>query len=127
LKLVANLPYVVATPVIANLLVLRADIERIVVTVQWEIAEKLAAEVGTKEYGSLAVLVQSLGEVEIVRRLAPTVFWPRPTVESGIVMIRPDPARRERVGDVKRFRDFLRDLYVHKRKNLRQALAGAPG
>src|SRR3989442_508713 len=54
LKLVANLPYVVATPVIANFLLSDLDIERMVVTVQWEIAERLMARPGTKAYGALS-------------------------------------------------------------------------
>ncbi|HTK76642.1 MAG TPA: 16S rRNA (adenine(1518)-N(6)/adenine(1519)-N(6))-dimethyltransferase RsmA [Gemmataceae bacterium] len=125
-KLVANLPYAVATPVISNLLLGAAPIERMVVTVQWEIAERLTAGVGTSPYGALSVLVQSLADVEIVRRLAPAVFWPRPQVESAIVLIRPDAGKRANVGDMQRFRHFLRDLYVHRRKNLRGALAGWP-
>jgi 16S rRNA (adenine1518-N6/adenine1519-N6)-dimethyltransferase len=125
-KLVANLPYAVATPVISNLLLRDEPIERMVVTVQWEIAERLTARVGTSQYSALSVLVQSLAEIEVVRRLAPSVFWPRPQVESAIVLIRPDARKRARVGDVQRFRNFLRDLYVHRRKNLRGALAGWP-
>ena len=125
-KLVANLPYVVATPVIANLLLAEPDLERMVVTVQWEIAERLGARPGTKDYGALAVLVQSLAEVTLVRRLGPSVFWPRPEVESAIVRIRPDAAKRTQVGDVHRFRNFLRDLYTHRRKNLRGALVAVP-
>src|SRR5437764_1126649 len=77
LKLVANLPYAVATPVIANFLLTDLPFERLVVTVQWEIAERLLASPDSKEYGALAVLVQSLADVELVRRLGPTVFWPR--------------------------------------------------
>ncbi len=126
-KLVANLPYAVAVPVVSNLLISDAPLERMVVTVQWEIAERLTAGVGTKAYGALAVLVQSLAEVELLRRLPPAVFWPRPLVFSAIVRIRPDAARRQHVGDVLRFRHFLRDLYVHRRKNLRGALAALPG
>jgi len=126
LKLVANLPYAVATPVISNLLLGEEPMERMVVTVQWEIAERLTARVGTSQYGALSVLVQSLAELEILRRLAPAVFWPRPQVESAIVLIRPDPRKRARVGDVQEFCSFLRDLYVHRRKNLRGALAGWP-
>jgi 16S rRNA (adenine1518-N6/adenine1519-N6)-dimethyltransferase len=130
LKLVANLPYAVATPVITNFLLVDVPLERMVVTVQWEIAERLIARPGIKDYGALAVLVQSLAEVEIIRRLRPSVFWPRPQVDSAFVLIRPDSARRKRViesvGDVQRFRTFLRDLYVHRRKNLRGALAGWP-
>lgn len=126
LKLVANLPYAVATPVIANFLIHGPVPERIVVTVQWEIAERLTATVGSEHYGALAVLVQSVANAEVVRKLAPTVFWPRPQVESAIVRVVPDHAKREQVGDVPGFRAFLRDLYVHKRKSLRAALTGWP-
>jgi 16S rRNA (adenine1518-N6/adenine1519-N6)-dimethyltransferase len=126
-KLVANLPYVVATPVIGNLLIGPVPIERMVVMTQWELAERMAAAPGTKQYGALAVLVQSLAEVSLVRRLAPSVFWPRPKVDSAIVLIRPIADKRIRVGDPVAFRNFLRDLYTHRRKNLRQALVGLPG
>jgi 16S rRNA (adenine1518-N6/adenine1519-N6)-dimethyltransferase len=101
--------------------------ERMVVTVQWEIGERLAAAPGGKEYGALSVLVQSLADVEILRRLAPTVFWPKPQVASAIVQIKPSPAKRARVPDARRFRVFLRELYAHRRKNLRGALASFPG
>lgn len=126
LKLTANLPYAVATPVIANFLLTELPFERMVVTVQWEIAERLLARPGTKDYGALAILVQSVADVALVRKLPPTVFWPRPQVDSGIVLIRPSAAKRAQVGDVQRFRVFLRDLYTHRRKNLRAALAGWP-
>jgi 16S rRNA (adenine1518-N6/adenine1519-N6)-dimethyltransferase len=125
-KLVANLPYVIATPLISNLLIARGDIERMVVMVQWEIAERLRAAAGTKEYNALSVLVQSLADVEVVRKVLPTNFYPRPKVDSAIVLIKPNAAKRAKVGDVPKFRAFLRDLYVHRRKNLRQALSGWP-
>lgn len=125
-KLVANLPYVIATPLISNLLITRNDIERMVVMVQWEIAERLRANAGTKDYNALSVLVQSVADVELVRKVLPTNFYPRPKVDSAIVLIRPNPEKRAKVGDVQKFRYFLRDLYVHRRKNLRQALSGWP-
>lgn len=125
-KVVANLPYVIAAPVISNLLIARADIERFVVMVQWEIAERLRAPVGSSEYNALSILVQSLAEVEVIRKVAPSNFFPRPQVDSAIVRIRPDMQKRNRVGDVARFRAYLRDLFVHRRKNLRQALTGWP-
>lgn len=127
IKLVANLPYAVATPVISNLLLSDVPIERMVVTVQWEIAEKLAAGPGGKEFGALSVLVQAIADVEILRRLPPNAFWPRPAVESGIVRIWPRSAKREQVPDLLRLRGFLRDLYSHRRKNLRGALLSIPG
>jgi 16S rRNA (adenine1518-N6/adenine1519-N6)-dimethyltransferase len=125
-KLVSNLPYAVAVPVVTNLLIGDLAVERMVVTVQWEIAERLLASPGTKDYGALTVLMQSLADVELVRRLSPKVFWPRPLVDSAIVCIRPNADKRRHVGDPRRFRAFLRDLYVHRRKNLRGALAALP-
>lgn len=130
IKLVANLPYAVATPVIANLLIGNLAFDRMVVTVQWEIAERLMAQPGTSDYGALTVLVQSLADVSLIRKLPPAVFWPRPLVESAIVQIAPSTEKRQHVvefvGDVSKFRIFLRDLYTHRRKNLRGALVGWP-
>jgi 16S rRNA (adenine1518-N6/adenine1519-N6)-dimethyltransferase len=125
-KLVANLPYVIATPLISNLLIAGIPIERMVVMVQWEIAERMRAEAGTKDYNALSVLVQGVADVEVVRKVLPTNFHPRPKVDSAIVKIVPNAEKRAKVGDVARFRAFLRDLYVHRRKNLRQALTGWP-
>ena len=125
-KLVANLPYVIATPLISNLLIAGTDLERMVVMVQWEIAERMRAVPNTKDYNALSVLVQSVADVEVVRKVGPKNFHPQPKVDSAIVLIRPNAAKRAKVGDVTRFRVFLRDLYVHRRKNLRQALIGWP-
>lgn len=127
IKLIANLPYSVATPVITNFLIAGVPLERMVVTVQWEIAEKLIAQPASKEYGALAVLVQSLADVEVLRKLSPAVFWPRPQVDSGIVRILPSAEKRNRVADVQRLRNFLRDLYSHRRKNLRGGLISMTG
>jgi 16S rRNA (adenine1518-N6/adenine1519-N6)-dimethyltransferase len=127
MKLVANLPYAVATPVISNFLIAGVEFERMIVTVQWEIAEKLVAKPSTKDYGALAVMVQSLADTEVLRKLAPTVFWPKPQVDSGIVKIVPNAEKRKLIPDVPRFRNFLRDLYSHRRKNLRGGLISLTG
>lgn len=125
-KVIANLPYAIATPLIANLLISDVPIERFVAMIQLEVAERMIAEPGTKDYGSLAILIQATGSANIVRRIAPSNFWPQPAVDSAIIEIRPDPVKRALVGDVKRLRAFLRDLYSHRRKNLRQAISGWP-
>jgi 16S rRNA (adenine1518-N6/adenine1519-N6)-dimethyltransferase len=126
LKLVANLPYVIATPLISNLLISEVPVERMVVMVQWEIAERMQAVPGTKDFNALSVLVQSLADVSTVRKVLPTNFFPQPKVNSAIVLIKPNAEKRAKVGDVQAFRNFLRDLYTHRRKNLRQALIGWP-
>jgi len=127
LKLVANLPYAVATPVIANFLLSDLGFERMIVTVQWEIAARMLAQPGHKEYSSLAVLVQSLADVQLIRQLQPAVFWPRPKVASAIVGIFPNAEKRRLVPDPQLFRNFLRDLYAHRRKNLRGGLVSMAG
>jgi 16S rRNA (adenine1518-N6/adenine1519-N6)-dimethyltransferase len=126
LKLVANLPFAVATPVISNLILSDLPFERMVVTVQWEIAERLTANPGSKEYGALAILMQSLADIELLRRLPPAVFWPRPQVASAIIRIWPRADKRGQIPDPLQFRHFLRDLYAHRRKNLRGALVSLP-
>jgi 16S rRNA (adenine1518-N6/adenine1519-N6)-dimethyltransferase len=125
-KLVANLPYAIATPLIANLVLTGRSIERMVVMVQWEVAERMIAVPNTREFGALAVLLQSVADTEIVRRIAPANFWPRPEVDSAIVLIRPNPDKAKRVSDLLKWRAFLRDLYTQRRKILRQALSGWP-
>jgi 16S rRNA (adenine1518-N6/adenine1519-N6)-dimethyltransferase len=124
-KLVANLPYSVATPIISNLLCSDLPPSSMTVTIQKELAERIVAAPRTKDYGSLSVWVQSQCYAMIVRELAPTVFWPRPKVSSAIVQIVLDPDRRLALGDLKWFHDFARGLFLHRRKFLRSALLGA--
>jgi 16S rRNA (adenine1518-N6/adenine1519-N6)-dimethyltransferase len=124
LKLVANLPYNVATPILSNLLVHpRFCPALMVVTIQRELGERMIAAPATPAYGALSILMQSLAEVSIVRILPPSVFWPRPKVESAVVSIRPDPSRRAAL-DVPWFHAIVRRIFLHRRKNLRHVLAG---
>jgi 16S rRNA (adenine1518-N6/adenine1519-N6)-dimethyltransferase len=123
LKLVANLPYSVATPVIMNLLIHPVLCPSVmVVTIQRELAERMTALSASPAYGSLSVIIQALAEVSIVRVLPPSVFWPRPKVESTIVAIRPASERRTDL-DVAWFHDLVRKLFLHRRKNLRHVLS----
>ncbi len=123
-KLVANLPYNVATPIIGNLLALDRAPHSLTVTVQREVAERLTARPGTKDYGALSIWVQSQCDVELVRILPPTAFWPRPKVESAIVQISLAAERRQRIPDRTYFHDFTRALFRHRRKLLRSELLG---
>jgi 16S rRNA (adenine1518-N6/adenine1519-N6)-dimethyltransferase len=124
-KLVANLPYNVATPILTNLLVAEEPrVELMAVTIQWEVAERIVATPGTSAYGALSVLTNALASAEIVRKLPPSVFWPRPLVDSAIMVIRPDPARRTRLGDVVWFQSVIRRVFNHRRKNIRRVLHG---
>lgn len=124
LKLVANLPYSVATPVISNLVASDLPWQRMVCTIQLELGEKMIAEPGTSKYGSLSVWLQSQCSVRIIRRLGPKVFWPRPKVDSAIVSIWRHDGRGDRIDDKPFFLDFLRRLFHQRRKLLRRVLVG---
>jgi 16S rRNA (adenine1518-N6/adenine1519-N6)-dimethyltransferase len=121
-KLVANLPYSVATPLIANLLSGSPAPDAMTITIQRELAERIVAKPGTRDYGALSVWVQSQCQVQLVRLMPPEAFWPRPKVTSAIVQIRLDPARRERIADRNFFHAFVRTLFLHRRKSLRAAV-----
>ncbi len=122
-KLVANLPYHVATPILSNLLV-HPDLrpELMVATIQLELAERMRASPQSPDYSSLSVVMQALAEVELLRSLPPKVFWPRPKVDSAVVRIRPDAGKRAAVGDVAWFHAVIRRIFLHRRKNLRRVL-----
>jgi len=124
LKLVANLPYSVGTPVISNLIASDLPWQRMVCTIQWELAEKMAAEPKTSKYGALSVWIQSQASVRILRKLGPKVFWPRPKVDSAIVSIWRNPEAAARINDRKFFLDFLRRMFSQRRKHLRSVLIG---
>ncbi|MGD9722483.1 MAG: 16S rRNA (adenine(1518)-N(6)/adenine(1519)-N(6))-dimethyltransferase RsmA [Pirellulales bacterium] len=124
-KLAANLPYSVATPIIANLLTTDIVPQSMTVTVQKEVADRIAARPGTKDYSALSVWIQSQCQVELVRILPPGVFWPRPKVHSAIVRIVLDEARRRAIPDLAFFHDFARSIFMHRRKYLRGVLLAA--
>jgi len=125
LKVVSNLPYAVASLVVPNLLEADLPITLIVSMVQREMAERLYAQPGSRDYGSLSLVVQALAKVRLVRTVPPEVFWPRPRVESAIVRIDPDATRAAAIRDYARFIEITRGAFTHRRKRLANALSTA--
>jgi 16S rRNA (adenine1518-N6/adenine1519-N6)-dimethyltransferase len=125
LKLAANLPYNIATPIVSNLLSTEVTPVSMTVTIQKELADRLAARPSTKDYSALSIWVQSQCSVRIVRVMPPTVFWPRPKVDSAIVHIVPDPTRRAQIPDLEFFHQFVRSMFFHRRKFLRSVMLSA--
>lgn len=123
LKLVANLPYNVATPIVSNLVATDLPWSSIVVTIQLELGQRMAAKPGQSTYGALSVWLQSQARVRILKRVQPTVFWPRPKVVSAIVQLSPAPEWRKRIDNREFFHDFLRRLFQQRRKLLRGVVA----
>lgn len=125
LKLVANLPFNIATPVISNLLSVDHVPHTMVATIQKELADRITAQPWSKDYGALSVWLQSQCHVEIVRVLPPTVFWPAPKVQSAIVRLRIDPQRRNKIPDLRYFHQFTKAIFLHRRKFLRANVLAA--
>ncbi|MBL8760412.1 MAG: ribosomal RNA small subunit methyltransferase A [Phycisphaerae bacterium] len=86
-KLVANLPYGAASPLMTTLLASWASCRSMHVTIQREVADRLLAKPGTEEYGTLGIIAQAAAEVSLVATLPPECFWPRPDVTSAMVSI----------------------------------------
>jgi 16S rRNA (adenine1518-N6/adenine1519-N6)-dimethyltransferase len=122
-KMVANLPYSIATPLLIRTISELPSIQRWVVMVQREIADRLRAKPGTREYGSASVLVQLACEVTLLRTVDPAVFVPRPRVGSALLGLRrTGPAPAERVARV------VRAAFAHRRKAMARSLElAAPG
>ncbi len=125
LKLVANLPYNVATPIISNLLSTDITPHLMAVTIQKELADRITARPSTKDYSALSVWIQSQCDAEVVRILPPAVFWPRPKVHSAIIRIVPQPAKRAQIARPEFFHTFVRSVFLHRRKFLRSGLISA--
>ncbi len=124
LKLVANLPYSVATPVISNLVATDLAWSMIVVTIQRELADRMRAAPGTSEFGALSAWLQAQCDIKILKKLGPTVFWPRPQVDSAVVRLLPNPETARLIDHRDFFHDFVRRLFHHRRKSLRGVIVG---
>jgi 16S rRNA (adenine1518-N6/adenine1519-N6)-dimethyltransferase len=125
LRVVSNLPYSVATPVLANLLWDGVPMSDATVLVQREAAERFVARPGTGDYGPMAVAVALLAEAEILRHVPPQVFWPAPKVESALLRVAPRaPARAVALRDAGLL-SMLNDAFRHRRKTLRKRFGEA--
>jgi 16S rRNA (adenine1518-N6/adenine1519-N6)-dimethyltransferase len=116
-KMVANLPYSIATPLLIRSLVELPSLETWIVMVQREIADRLRAEPATREYGSPSVLVQLACEVSLLRKVDPAVFVPRPRVGSALLRL-----RRRAAGPSEELAALVRLAFGHRRKSLARSL-----
>lgn len=129
--LVANLPYGSASPLMVTLAARRTDCTGQFVTIQKEVAGRLRAAPGSRDYSELAVLVGAACTVERVAALGPECFWPRPKVTSEMIAIRPRPSRdRPAPEELRRLDDLASRLFTRRRKQVgtilgRDVAAGA--
>jgi 16S rRNA (adenine1518-N6/adenine1519-N6)-dimethyltransferase len=117
-KLVANLPYYVTTPIILKLLKDGYNFKSLTIMIQKEVAERINAAPNCKEYGALSVLVQYYCDTSIVRRVAPASFIPRPKVESIVIKLDRLDKPRVEPKDVKLMFELVRAGFNMRRKTL---------
>ncbi|TVY06811.1 16S rRNA (adenine(1518)-N(6)/adenine(1519)-N(6))-dimethyltransferase RsmA [Paenibacillus cremeus] len=122
-SVVANLPYYVTTPIIMKLLEEKLPLENIVVMIQKEVAERMAAKPGGKDYGSLSIAVQYYCEPEIVTIVPHTVFVPQPNVDSAVIRLKVREKPRVEVEDEAFFFEVVQASFTQRRKTIYNNLA----
>lgn len=119
IRVVGNLPYSVAAPILLRLLSARECFTELVLMFQSEVAERLTAKPGTKAYGFLTVVAQRAAKVSVVFRIPPDAFRPRPRVVSALVRFEMrEVDERDTAVDEKLFRALVRGLLAHRRKTI---------
>jgi 16S rRNA (adenine1518-N6/adenine1519-N6)-dimethyltransferase len=116
-----NLPYYITSPILGKVLALGETLRSAVFLIQREVAERLTAQPGTRQYGFLTVQTLLTAKPELLFHVPPSAFAPPPKVDSAVVRLTPHPPR---VDDARAFLQFVSLCFRHKRKTLRNNLAG---
>ncbi|NVY96347.1 16S rRNA (adenine(1518)-N(6)/adenine(1519)-N(6))-dimethyltransferase RsmA [Lactobacillus sp. DCY120] len=117
-KVVANLPYYITTPILLQLLTAPVKFTSFVLMMQKEVAQRLGAQPGHREYGSLSVAVQLRSQVEVVQTVPAQAFVPQPKVDSAVVRLRLESPWIKEISDFLQFQTFVQAVFRQKRKNL---------
>lgn len=135
LKVVANIPYYITSPILAHLLgeiddlehVNRNCIDEVILMVQYEVAQRLVATETSpsKQYGLLTVLAQFFADVEIIKKVPSKCFYPRPKVDSALVKLKVRKEPLLKLSDYKFFRRVLKAAFASRRKNIKNCLCNA--
>jgi 16S rRNA (adenine1518-N6/adenine1519-N6)-dimethyltransferase len=125
-KVVANLPYYITTPVLFRLLSFREKIQSLTLMIQKEVADRMVASPGGKEFGVLSITVQFYTQPKLCFTVSRDAFFPKPNVESAVVLLIPRAAPPVSVRDTAFFIDLVRTAFTHRRKVLANALRSTP-
>ncbi|MCK5241606.1 ribosomal RNA small subunit methyltransferase A [bacterium] len=123
-KLVANLPYYLASQMVIHVLAAKQSCNRIVVMVQDEVAKRMCAKPGTKEYSSFSIAVQYYGIPKYITKVPAGAFNPQPRVSSAIIRIDHREQPLVQVSDPNKFFFLVQAMFMHRRKTLRKCMQG---
>ena len=126
IKVVANLPYYITTPILMGLFVSGVPIDNITVMVQKEVADRMKEGPGSKDYGALSLAVQYYAEPEIVANVPPNCFIPRPNVGSAVIRLTRHKEMPVEVKDPALMFKIIRASFNQRRKTLQNGLGNAP-
>ncbi len=126
IKVVANLPYYITTPIIMKLFESGAPIEGITVMVQQEVAERMAASPGSKDYGALSLAVAFFARAEEAMSVPPSSFIPQPGVGSAVVTLKKHKEPRVSVRDEKYLFEIIRTSFNQRRKTIANSISNNP-
>ena len=122
-KVIANLPYYISTPVIIDLLQEILPIKTMILMLQRDTTDRIMAHPGTKDYGVLSIMTRLFAEVKVLKKLSPQVFWPAPQVDSAIVKMTVNRHTYvDTIRDYRGFQDVVRSIYSSRRKTLSNSL-----
>lgn len=119
-KLIANLPYQIASPLMIELLMQFPNCLGQFITIQYEVAQRLVAKVNSPQWGVLSILAQRLATVSLISKVPPTCFWPQPKVHSACVSL--IPKESDNSIDDKAFAKFVTHLFSNRRKQIGKIL-----
>lgn len=117
-KVVANLPYYITTPIIMNLLENKVNVKSITVMIQKEVAYRMSANPSTKDYGSLTLAVQYFSEPYLVANVPQNCFMPRPNVDSAVIRLNVRETPKVDVADERKFFSLIKVAFSQRRKTL---------
>lgn len=126
IKVVANLPYYITTPIIMGLFESRVPIDCITIMVQKEVADRMQVGPGTKDYGALSLAVQYYAKPEIIANVPPNCFMPRPTVGSAVIRLTRHTGVPVQVADEQLMFQIIRASFNQRRKTLANGLNNFP-
>ena len=124
-KVIANLPYYITTPIIMGLLEKELPMSALVVMIQKEVADRIAAKPSTKDYGALSVAVNFYCEPEVIVNVPPSSFIPQPKVSSSVIMLKMRKKPPVEVKDKKQYFTVVKAAFGQRRKTLPNALANS--
>ncbi|MDE7015675.1 MAG: 16S rRNA (adenine(1518)-N(6)/adenine(1519)-N(6))-dimethyltransferase RsmA [Kineothrix sp.] len=127
IKVVANLPYYITTPIIMGLLENHVPAESITIMVQKEVADRMQTGPGTKDYGALSLAVQYYAKPEVITQVSPSCFMPKPKVGSTVIKLTVHEKPPVKVEDERHMFALIRASFNQRRKTLVNGLSNAPG